>query len=171
MSIEPAARPTTIDVTPVAERCGCPALPEIPRRSFLKAAGAAGIVAGLASEGMFTRLAFGAEYSGDVLVVLSLRGGMDSLHAVVPASAQQYGHYATWRPHIAVPQGQLTERYKLVQKAAAATGHHARFRPLPVTRATLSFAIRWASRGAQASHARRIASRPCRRPRSNSPGA
>ncbi len=109
MSIEPAARPTTIDVTPVAERCGCPALPEIPRRSFLKAAGAAGIVAGLASEGMFTRLAFGAEYSGDVLVVLSLRGGMDSLQAVVPASAQQYGHYATWRPHIAVPQGQLLQ--------------------------------------------------------------
>ena len=65
--------------------CGCPAQPEISRRSFLKAAGATGIVAGLASEGMFTRLAFGATpYVGDVLVVLSLRGGMDSLQAVVP---------------------------------------------------------------------------------------
>jgi uncharacterized protein (DUF1501 family) len=110
MSIEPAAeRTTTIDVTPVAERCGCPALPEISRRSFLKAAGATGIVAGLASEGMFTRLAFGAEYTGDVLVVLSLRGGMDSLQAVVPATGKQYTHYANHRPNIAVPQGQLLQ--------------------------------------------------------------
>jgi uncharacterized protein (DUF1501 family) len=103
----PADR-TTIDVSPLPQPCGCPATPELSRRSFLKAAGAAGIVAGLASEGAFTRLAFGATpYAGDVLVVLSLRGGMDSLQAVVPATAQQYGHYATWRPNIAVPQGQL----------------------------------------------------------------
>jgi len=101
-------RTRTLDVAPLAKPCGCPAVPEISRRSFLKAAGATGIVAGLASEGMFTRLAFGATpYSGDVLVVLSLRGGMDSLQAVVPATGQQYGHYATWRPNIAVPQGQL----------------------------------------------------------------
>jgi uncharacterized protein (DUF1501 family) len=97
-----------LDVTPLAQPCGCPEAPEISRRSFLKAAGATGIVAGLASEGLFTRLAFGATpYQGDVLVVLSLRGGMDSLQAVVPATAQQYGHYAAWRPNIAVPQGQL----------------------------------------------------------------
>lgn len=100
-------RTTTLDVTPLAQPCGCPAQPEISRRSFLKAAGATGIVAGLASEGMFTRLAFGAPYVGDVLVVLSLRGGMDSLQAVVPATAVQYGHYANHRPNIAVPQGQL----------------------------------------------------------------
>jgi uncharacterized protein (DUF1501 family) len=110
MSMERATRPTTtIDVTPVAERCGCPALPELSRRSFLKAAGATGIVAGLASEGMFTRLAFGAAYSGDVLVVLSLRGGMDSLQAVVPATGQEYGHYVDHRPNIAVPQNQLLQ--------------------------------------------------------------
>ena len=113
MSIEPierSTRPTTaIDVTPVTERCGCPALPEISRRSFLKAAGATGVVAGLASEGMFTRLAFGAGYSGDVLVVLSLRGGMDSLQAVVPATTQEYGHYTDWRPNIAVPENQLLQ--------------------------------------------------------------
>jgi len=109
MSIEPTLeRATTIDVTPMTERCGCPALPEISRRSFLKAAGATGIVAGLASEGMFTRLAFGATpYVGDVLVVLSLRGGMDSLQAVVPAAAAQYDHYVNHRPGIAVPQNQL----------------------------------------------------------------
>jgi uncharacterized protein (DUF1501 family) len=113
MSIRPivrSARPTTtIDVAPVAERCGCPALPELSRRSFLKAAGATGIVAGLASEGMFTRLAFGAAYTGDVLVVLSLRGGMDSLQAVVPATGQEYTYYTNHRPTIAVPQGQLLQ--------------------------------------------------------------
>lgn len=31
-----------------------------------------------------------------------------------------------------VPDSQVTERYKLVQKAASATGHQARFRPMPV---------------------------------------
>ena len=95
---------TTIDVEAIEQPCGCPATPGISRRSFLKAAGAAGVVAGLASEGMFTRLAFGATpYVGDVLVVLSLRGGMDSLQAIVPATAEQYDHYASWRPNIAVP--------------------------------------------------------------------
>lgn len=101
-------RTTALDVTPLSQPCGCPAQPEISRRSFLKAAGATGVVAGLASEGMFTRLAFGATpYVGDVLVVLSLRGGMDSLQAVVPAAAAQYDHYVNHRPNIAVPQGQL----------------------------------------------------------------
>ncbi|MGZ8631261.1 MAG: DUF1501 domain-containing protein [Actinomycetota bacterium] len=99
---------TTIDVSPLTQPCGCPATPELSRRSFLKAAGATGIVAGLASEGMFTRLAFGATpYVGDVLVVLSLRGGMDSLQAVVPGTDEEYAHYANWRPNIKVPQGQL----------------------------------------------------------------
>ena len=100
--------PRTIDVAASEQPCGCPVTPEITRRSFLKAAGAAGVVAGLASEGMFTRLAFAATpYAGDVLVVLSLRGGMDSLQAVVPANAEQHDHYSNWRPNIAVPQGHL----------------------------------------------------------------
>lgn len=109
MSLEPSGdRSTAIDVDAIEQPCGCPVMPKISRRSFLKAAGATGVVAGLASEGMFTRLAFGATpYVGDVLVVLSLRGGMDSLQAVVPATAEQHGHYASWRPNIAVPQGQL----------------------------------------------------------------
>ena len=104
----PENRTTALDIDAVEQPCGCPVTPEISRRSFLKAAGATGVVAGLASKGMFTRLAFGATpYVGDVLVVLSLRGGMDSLQAVVPATAQQHGHYTSWRPNIAVPQGQL----------------------------------------------------------------
>jgi uncharacterized protein (DUF1501 family) len=92
-------------ITPAAKDCGCPTGPELSRRSFLKAAGVAGIVAGLASEGMFTRMAFAdTPYDGDVLVVLSLRGGFDSLQAIVPTGDP---HYATWRPNIAIPQGEL----------------------------------------------------------------
>ena len=92
-------------MTSATKECGCPAGPDLSRRSFLKAAGVAGIVAGLASEGMFTRMAFAdTPYSGDVLVVLSLRGGFDSLQAIVPTGDQDY---AGWRPNIAIPQGQL----------------------------------------------------------------
>ncbi|HEY6568085.1 MAG TPA: DUF1501 domain-containing protein, partial [Actinomycetota bacterium] len=96
---------TTLDTTAKTKPCGCPELPEISRRSFLKAAGAAGVVAGLATEGMFTRLAFAdTPYTGDVLVVLSFRGGMDSLQAFVPTGDPKY---ATLRPTIAIPQPQL----------------------------------------------------------------
>ncbi|MEO8477131.1 MAG: DUF1501 domain-containing protein [Actinomycetota bacterium] len=92
-------------VSPTRRDCGCPAGPELSRRSFLKASGVAGLVAGLASEGMFTRMAFAdTPYDGDVLVVLSLRGGFDSLQAIVPTGDADY---ATWRPNIAIPQGQL----------------------------------------------------------------
>jgi uncharacterized protein (DUF1501 family) len=96
---------TTLDATPATKPCGCPELPEISRRSFIKRAGAAGVVAGLATEGMFTRLAFaGGAYTGDVLIVLSMRGGMDSLQAFVPTGDPDY---ETWRPTIKIPQGQL----------------------------------------------------------------
>ena len=96
---------TTLDATPATKPCGCPELPEISRRSFLKAAGTAGVVAGLATEGMFTRLAFAdGPYTGDVLVVLSFRGGMDGLQAFVPTGDP---HYVSLRPTIAIPQAQL----------------------------------------------------------------
>ena len=93
---------TTLDATPATKPCGCPELPEISRRSFLKAAGTAGVVAGLATEGMFTRLAFAdGPYTGDVLVVLSFRGGMDGLQAFVPTGDP---NYVDLRPTIAIPQ-------------------------------------------------------------------
>ena len=96
---------TTLDARPATKPCGCPELPEVSRRSFLKRAGAAGVVAGLATEGMFTRLAFaGGMYTGDVLVVLSMRGGMDSLQAFVPSGDPDC---ELWRPNIKIPQGQL----------------------------------------------------------------
>jgi uncharacterized protein (DUF1501 family) len=58
-------------------------------------------VAGIASQGMFTRLAFaGTPFDGDVLVILSLRGGFDGLNAIVPVADPDY---ATWRPTIGIP--------------------------------------------------------------------
>jgi uncharacterized protein (DUF1501 family) len=96
---------TTLDATPKTKPCGCPELPEISRRSFLKAAGAAGVVAGIATEGMFTRLAFAdTPYAGDVLVVLSFRGGMDGLQVFVPTGDPGY---VAHRPTISIPQGSL----------------------------------------------------------------
>jgi uncharacterized protein (DUF1501 family) len=87
--------------------CGCPELGRatLSRRSFLKVAGLFGLVAGLAAEGRFTRLAFGATPSErDILVVLSLRGGFDGLNAIVPAGDP---YYATWRPNIGIPPSAL----------------------------------------------------------------
>ncbi|HWG98448.1 MAG TPA: DUF1501 domain-containing protein [Pilimelia sp.] len=69
------------------------------------AAGAAGALTGLAGAGLSTRLAFAAaSYTGDVLVVLSLRGGFDGLSAVVPHGDPAY--YAA-RPVLAVPKPAL----------------------------------------------------------------
>jgi uncharacterized protein (DUF1501 family) len=60
---------------------------------------------GLATDTLGTRLAFAdGSYTGDTLVVLSLRGGFDGLSAVVPAGDSDY--YA-WRPTIAVPKASL----------------------------------------------------------------
>ncbi len=71
----------------------------------LKRSAAAGIVAGLATDSLFTQLAFaGTPYDGDVMVVLSLRGGMDGLNVIVPAADPDY---ATLRPNIGIPQTAL----------------------------------------------------------------
>jgi uncharacterized protein (DUF1501 family) len=87
--------------------CGCPEFEGLSRRSFLKLAVAAGAVAGLVTEGLATRLAFAAgSYSGDVLVVLSLRGGFDGLQAVVPAGDPDYQN---WRPNVGIPAGTLIQ--------------------------------------------------------------
>ncbi len=96
-----------LDPQVATKPCGCPHMPEISRRSFIKAAGVAGLVAGIAGEDLFTKMAFGATpYTGDVLVVLSLRGGMDGLNAIVPTGDP---HYVSWRPNISIPQGQLIQ--------------------------------------------------------------
>jgi uncharacterized protein (DUF1501 family) len=90
-----------------ARACGCPEFEGLSRRSFLKLAAAAGALAGLVTEGLATRLAFAAApYDGDVLVVLSLRGGFDGLQAIVPAGDP---NYPVWRPNVGIPQGQLLQ--------------------------------------------------------------
>lgn len=90
-----------------AKRCGCPENEGLSRRSFLKIAAAAGALAGLVSEGLATRLAFAAEpYDGDVLVVLSLRGGFDGLQAIVPAGDPDY---PLWRPNVGIPPSTLIQ--------------------------------------------------------------
>ena len=92
----------TVPATVKSKACGCPELQSaMSRRSFLKRTAGAGLVAGIASQGMFTRLAFaGAPYDGDVLVILSLRGGMDGLNAIVPVADPDY---PLWRPNVGIP--------------------------------------------------------------------
>lgn len=69
------------------------------------AAGAAGALAGLVGEGLSTRLAFAdGGYTGDTLVVLSLRGGFDGLSAIAPIGDADY--YRA-RPAIALPKSQV----------------------------------------------------------------
>ena len=79
--------------------CGCPE-PGPSRRSVLGALGL-GTLAAVAGTGTSTRVAMAAPgYTGDVLVVLSLRGGFDGLSAVAPVGDPAY---AGLRPDIAVP--------------------------------------------------------------------
>ena len=95
-------------MTPDREACGCDSHPSgISRRSLLKRAAALGAGVGLASEGLATRLAFAnGAYDGDVVVILSLRGGIDGLNAIVPTSEPRYH---SERPNIAIPESKLIQ--------------------------------------------------------------
>lgn len=81
---------------PAADQC------TLSRRGVLAAAGAVGITAGVASV-LPIRMAF-ADTPGRTLVVISLRGGMDGLNALVPGADP---NYAGLRADIAIPTGQL----------------------------------------------------------------
>lgn len=74
----------------------------ISRRSLLRRAAAGAGLAALAGPTVSTRLAWADSpaYTGDTLVVLSLRGGFDGLTAVPPVADPDY---ARARPDIAVP--------------------------------------------------------------------
>jgi uncharacterized protein (DUF1501 family) len=75
----------------------------VTRRQFLGRAGAvvgAGAAVSLVGPGTGMRLAFAADYVGDTVVVLSLRGGFDGLSAVIPVGDPGY---AKARPTIGVP--------------------------------------------------------------------
>ncbi len=76
------------------------------RRAFLRGLGAAagaGMMTTMAG-GVFRQVAFGATGGGNVLVVLSLRGGADGLSLVVPHGDP---NYYTARPRIGVPTSAL----------------------------------------------------------------
>ncbi|GAA2582432.1 DUF1501 domain-containing protein [Winogradskya consettensis] len=73
------------------------------RRGLLAAGGTAALT-GLVGEGLSTRLAYASgTYTGDTLVVLSLRGGFDGLSAIAPIGDPEY--YRA-RPGIALPKTQ-----------------------------------------------------------------
>jgi uncharacterized protein (DUF1501 family) len=86
--------------------CGCEGF-SVSRRGFLGGAAglaALGMVGGFGPLGS-TQLAFAdAGYDGDVLVVVSLRGGFDGLSAVVPSGDPDY---APNRPNIGIPASAL----------------------------------------------------------------
>jgi len=90
-----------------ADGCECEGSAGVSRRGLLGGAAglaALGMVSGVGPFG-FTQLAFaGPTYAGDVLVVVSLRGGYDGLSAVVPSGDP---HYAPNRPNIGIPASQL----------------------------------------------------------------
>ena len=81
--------------------CGCTDF-RTSRRTLLKGLGAAAVTAMVGN--VFTSTAYGATLDGNVLVVLSLRGGCDGLSLVVPHGD---AGYAAARPRIAVPTGAL----------------------------------------------------------------
>ncbi|MDQ1671965.1 MAG: hypothetical protein QOC98_527 [Frankiaceae bacterium] len=90
--------------------CGCPTdvagrIPQqrgINRRTMLKGIGAAGAAAAVGGSVLSSRLAYAADptYTGDVLVVLSLRGGVDGLSVIPPVGDPAY---AGLRPNIGIP--------------------------------------------------------------------
>jgi uncharacterized protein (DUF1501 family) len=97
---------TGVDEREPQPACGCSAS-TVSRRGFLGGTlglAALGVVSGFGPLGT-TQLAFAdGSYDGDVLVVVSLRGGFDGLSAVVPSGDP---HYSTNRPGIGIPASQL----------------------------------------------------------------
>jgi uncharacterized protein (DUF1501 family) len=99
-------RPAAPSVPAQRSSCDCPTeSPGFSRRSMLKGMGlAAGAVAAasVGGEVLSSRLAYAADptYTGDVLVVLSLHGGVDGLSVIPPVGDP---NYALLRPTIGIP--------------------------------------------------------------------
>jgi uncharacterized protein (DUF1501 family) len=71
--------------------CGCAENAGLSRRSFFKRAAGVGALTGLATLDLSTRMSFASTpYSGDVVVVLSFRGGFDGLNTFVPSFESKY---------------------------------------------------------------------------------
>lgn len=99
----------------------------ISRRSLLKGAalGAAAVpFAAIAGADVAYAEPGDTTWTGDTLVVLSMRGGFDGLSAIVPLTNEVYGQYAALRPTIAVPQNKLIAFDKGVGAADTYFGMH-----------------------------------------------
>lgn len=82
------------------------------RRAVLKGllAGAAAVpLAGVAGADIAYASPTDTTWTGDTLIVLSLRGGFDGLSAIVPLAGDLYPDYLAQRPNIAVPQNRLID--------------------------------------------------------------
>jgi uncharacterized protein (DUF1501 family) len=91
-----------------AKPCGCPDFTMSRRRFLTAAAAGAGVMtAGRLFGDAFRQVSYGAEAGGNVLVVLSLRGGSDGLSLVVPRFADDREALARLRPTISVPNASL----------------------------------------------------------------
>ncbi len=107
--------------TSAADACGCPDF-QVSRRSLLRGAAAvvgAAVTTSLVGD-VFTQTAYGNVTGGNVLVVVSLRGGADGLSLVVPHGDPAY---AEARPVIGIPTGSLLAK-------DAMFGLHPAFAPL-----------------------------------------
>lgn len=98
---------TTTSTQTAARDCGCPDY-SVSRRHVLAGAlaGGAGLVTSRMFGDTFQQVAYGAPAGGNVLVVLSLRGGCDGLSLVVPRGADN-DVLMSARPQIGVPQQSL----------------------------------------------------------------
>ncbi|WP_148611947.1 DUF1501 domain-containing protein [Nocardioides rubriscoriae] len=97
----------TASTTSAGTPCGCPDF-RLSRRRMLGTSLAAGgvLAAGQVFGDAFRQVAYGAEPGGNVVVVLSLRGGADGLSVVVPRGVD-HDRLAAYRPGIVVPEGSL----------------------------------------------------------------
>ncbi len=104
--------------------CGCPDY-ALSRRRFLAAATATtGLAVGGSLFGQaFRQVTYAASTGGNVVVVLSLRGGADGLSMVVPRGADDRAALQRLRPGIVVPDASLVA-------ADGAFGLHPKFAPL-----------------------------------------
>ena len=116
----------TSQTTGGSDQASCPCPQDgsaVSRRAVLRAGGAVGALALLASAAgslVHTQVAYAApSYTGDTLVVLSLRGGFDGLSAVAPVADPSY---LAARPTIGIPASraiQLDGRFGLHPALAA----------------------------------------------------
>jgi uncharacterized protein (DUF1501 family) len=99
---------TVADGAAPARPCGCPDFALSRRRLLAGAAAATGAMAAASLFGdTYRSVAYGAAPGGNVVVVLSLRGGSDGLSIVVPKNSIDQEVIAAKRPDLAIPTGQL----------------------------------------------------------------